>query len=45
VEVIKQIGLKKRIIIVEHSSEVKELVEETITVRRKGLESEIVHGI
>jgi DNA repair exonuclease SbcCD ATPase subunit len=42
VEVVKQIGLKKQVIIVEHRDSVKELMEETITVKRSGEKSEIM---
>jgi DNA repair exonuclease SbcCD ATPase subunit len=42
VEVVKQIGLKKQVIIVEHRDSVKELMEETITIKRSGEKSEIM---
>jgi len=45
IDIIKQIGIKKRIVIVDHNEAVKQIIEQTITVRRKGLESEILNGI
>ena len=45
VEVIKQSNLSKRIILVDHHSETKELVDETIKVIRTGLTSHIFDGI
>lgn len=44
IDIIKQIGLKKRIIIVDHNPEVKEVIEESIMVHRRGSESNIVGG-
>jgi len=43
--IIKQIGLNKQIIIVDHHSETKELVEDTITIQRSGLYSSVLDGI
>lgn len=45
IEVIKQAGVNKRIILVDHHSETKEIVDHTISVVRSGLESSIVCGI
>lgn len=44
IDIIKQIGLKKRIIIVDHNPEVKEVIEESIIVHRRGSESSIIGG-
>ena len=44
IDIIKQVGVKKRIIIVDHNESVKQVIDETITVHRKGLESVILNG-
>jgi DNA repair exonuclease SbcCD ATPase subunit len=44
-DVIRQIDLSKQVIIVDHHTEVKELVGETITVVRSGTESALFGGI
>jgi DNA repair exonuclease SbcCD ATPase subunit len=44
IDIIKQVGIKKRIIIVDHNESVKQVIDETITVHRKGLESVIIGG-
>lgn len=45
VEVIKQAGVNKRIILVDHHSETKEIVDHTINIVRNGSESSVVGGI
>jgi len=45
IEVIKQAGINKRIILVDHHSETKEIVDETISIVRDGVESCVVGGI
>lgn len=42
VEILKNSGTKKKVLIVDHSSEVKEMVDDTILVIREGLYSRVV---
>lgn len=44
IDIIKQVGVKKRIVIVDHNESVKQVIDETVTVHRKGLESIILNG-
>lgn len=44
IDIIKQIGIKKQIVMVDHNEAVKQIIEETITIQRKGLESIVLNG-
>jgi DNA repair exonuclease SbcCD ATPase subunit len=43
IEMLKTVSTNKQILIVEHSTEVKEMVDDVITVRREGLYSNVVN--